>query len=78
MPANVIERWDVETYCDKMPSGKDAHIYCGDALWSRTIVMGKNYMHCFLKGGPMGFSCKLSVLPSEYKEELKKYKNDIK
>ena len=71
MPANVIERWDVETYTDKMPLGSNSHIYCGNATWSRTIGMGKEYMHGFLKGGPMGFSCKLSILPNEYREELK-------
>lgn len=71
MPTSLIERWNVQQYCDgfnvydKGIQGKMIH--CNDATWDTVVGVDDSFSEEFLKGGPMGFSCDIAAFPEKYK-----------
>ena len=84
MPTSLIERWNVQKYCDgfnvydKGVEGKMIH--CNDATWDTVIGIDDSFSEEFLKGGPMGFSCDIAPFPEKYKarwsEVIREYKKE--
>ena len=86
MPGAMIERWNVQKYCEGFPvyhgetetTGKMIH--CNNGTWDFLIGINDSFSEEFLKGGPMGFSCDLDAFPSKYqnrwKEVIAQYKKD--
>ena len=84
MPSALIERWNVQKYCDGFLVYPDKRvgrmIHCNDGTWESLIGVSDSFSEEFLKGGPMGFSCDLSALPEEYharwSQVIAEYKRD--
>ena len=78
IPSFAIEKWLVAGVCKNVPiytqlKPKDSVVYCNNATWTDITKVTDNYEFEFLKGGPIGLSCDLVALPSEYKTNLKKF-----
>lgn len=78
VPSFAIEKWLVAGVCKNVPiytqlNPKDAVVYCNNATWKDITRVTDNYAFEFLKGGPVGLSCDLFSLPSEYKQSLKQF-----
>ena len=78
VPSFAIEKWLVTGTCKNVPIytqlvPKDAVVYCNNATWTDITKVTDNYAFEFLKGGPIGFTCDLVSLPSNYKQKLKKF-----
>jgi len=84
IPTSLIERWNVQKYCEGITayntnqSGRMIH--CNDATWNFLIGIEDSFSEAFIHGGPMGFSCDLTAFPQEYKkrwsEVISKYKSN--
>lgn len=73
MPTALIERWNVQNYCENFfrsqPKPKKGLMFsCNDASWDFIIHIDDSFTKCFLTGGPMGFTCELDNISEEYKE----------
>ena len=78
MPTSLIERWNVQTFCDGFPQETSAKprrlpISCNNATWDYVLNVSPQYTFAFLTGGPMGFSCDIASFPKDYKAELKSF-----
>ncbi|MBQ7912982.1 MAG: alpha-galactosidase [Clostridia bacterium] len=78
MPTALIERWNVQTFCDGFPQETSAEprrlpISCNNATWDYVMNVSPQYTYAFLTGGPMGFSCDVASFPDDYKAELKEF-----
>ena len=75
MPSSMIDRWNVQMYCDGFPCyeggkrGKMLNI--NDGVWGTVIGLNDSFCEEFVKGGPLGMSCDLAAFPEEYKERWK-------
>ena len=84
MPSALIERWNVQTYCEDLPvypgkrMGKMLH--CNNAAWDFIIGIKDSFSEEFMYGGPMGFSCDIDAFSAEYKrrwrEVIEQYKKE--
>lgn len=72
MPTSLIERWNVQKYCEGFPTYNNSKtgkmIHCNDATWSFLIGIDDSFSDAFMHGGPMGFSCDIAAFPEEYKK----------
>lgn len=72
MPSALIERWNVQKYCEALPiygsepTGRMLH--CNNGTWDFIIGVKDSFSEAFLQGGPMGFSCDLAAFPPAYEE----------
>ena len=78
MPTALIERWNVQTFCDGFPQETSAElrrlpISCNNATWDYVMNVSPQYTYAFLTGGPLGFSCDIASFPDDYKTELKTF-----
>ena len=85
MPTALIERWNVQTFCEGFPQETSANprrlaISCNNATWDYVLNVSPQYTYAFLTGGPLGFTCDIASFPEDYKTELKafiaKYKSE--
>ena len=84
MPSSLIERWNVQKYCEDFPVYPDKRtgrmIHCNNATWDFLIGVKDSFSESFMHGGPMGFSCDLASFPAKYKNRwsdvIKQYKED--
>ena len=84
MPSALIQRWNVQKYCEDFPVYPDKKtgrmIHCNDATWDALIGVHDSFSEAFMQGGPMGFSCDLDAFPPEYKKRwsdiIAQYKHD--
>jgi hypothetical protein len=84
MPTALIQRWNVQKYCEDFPVYPDGKtgsmIHCNDGTWDMLIGIDDSFSEAFLQGGPMGFSCDLASFPVLYKERwrnvIEAYKQD--
>lgn len=86
MPTALIERWNVQKYCEGFPdynirpklSGKMIHTNNG--TWDFLIGVDTSFSEAFVKGGIMGFSCNIESFPNEYRLRwsniIAEYKNE--
>lgn len=82
MPTGLIERWNVQKYCENFPvydgKAKGRMIHCNDAKWDFLIGVDDSFSEHFAIGGPMGFSCDIAAFPQKYQnrwtEVIKEYK----
>ena len=71
MPTALIERWNVQKYCEGFSSYGNPEtigrmLSCNNATWDHMILMKDSFIRNFLVGGPMGWTCDLDV-PHPYK-----------
>ena len=82
MPTSMIERWNVQHYCEGFPNergGKQGKMLnCNDAVWNYVIGMHDSFPEEFSKGGPLGMSCDLASFPEKYRERWKAVITDYK
>lgn len=75
MPSSMIDRWNVQMYCDGFPcyeGGKRGKmININDGVWGTVIGLNDSFCEEFVKGGPLGMSCDLAAFPEQYKERWK-------
>ena len=85
MPGSLIERWNVQKYCDGFPIyGTDRWqglmLTCNNSVFDYVLNVKEAYTLAFLSGGPIGFSGDIAAYPDDYKERLKafiaQYKQD--
>ena len=84
MPTSLIERWNVQKYCDNFPvyNGESTGrmIHCNDATWTSLIGIDDSFSTAFMQGGPIGFSCDIDSFPEKYKDiwarEIAKHKKN--
>ena len=85
LPTNVVERWNVQKYCDGFleygnPNGIGRMLNCNNATWDFIIGINDTFAEQFMMGGPIGFSCDMVGFPVYYKEKWKniitQYKED--
>lgn len=84
MPSALIQRWNVQKYCEDFPVYPDKKtgrmIHCNDATWDALIGVHDSFSEAFMQGGPMGFSCDLDAFAPEYKKRwsdiIAQYKHD--
>ncbi|MBE6552869.1 MAG: alpha-galactosidase, partial [Ruminococcaceae bacterium] len=84
MPSALIQRWNVQKYCEEIlvyPDKKTGRmIHCNDATWDALIGVHDSFSEAFMQGGPMGFSCDIDAFPPEYKKRwsdiIAQYKHD--
>ena len=84
MPTGLIERWNVQKYCEDFPAypqkNRGRMIHCNDATWSFLIGVEDSFSEAFMHGGPMGFSCDIDAFSGEYKKRwsdvITQYKQD--
>lgn len=75
MPTALIQRWNVQKYCEDFPVYPNKKtgrmIHCNDGTWDFLIGIDDSFSEAFMQGGPMGFSCDLVGFPEVYKERWK-------
>jgi alpha-galactosidase len=84
MPTALIERWNVQKYCENFPvyNGESVGrmIHCNDATWNSLIGIDDSFSTAFMQGGPIGFSCDIASFPDKYKtlwsSEISKHKKN--
>ena len=85
MPTALIERWNVQSYCQGFPDPKSTAtrgfmISCNNSSYDHLINVTDDYTAAFITGGPMGFSGDIAGYPEEYKQHFKaliaQYKQD--
>lgn len=84
MPSALIQRWNVQKYCEDFPTYPDKKtgrmIHCNDGTWDFLIGVQDSFSEAFMQGGPMGFSCDLVAFPTEYQKRwsdvIAQYKKD--
>ena len=78
MPTSLIERWNVQKFCDGFISYGNRQkvgkmLTCNDATWESVVSVDDSFTQAFLTGGPVGFSCDISNIPEEYKTKWKNF-----
>lgn len=73
MPTALIERWNVQKYCEGFPKyGVEEPVgvmlSCNNATWDFILNVDDSFTKAFINGGPIGFSCDLASMPDSYKE----------
>jgi len=72
MPTCLIERWNVQKWCEGFPVYQEPMrgrmIHTADATWDGLVGVKDSFSEEFVKGGLMGFSCGISDFPNEYKK----------
>ncbi|MBQ6839980.1 MAG: alpha-galactosidase, partial [Oscillospiraceae bacterium] len=85
MPTALIERWNVQKYCDGFPKVRSDEwqgfmLSCNNSAFDFVLNVSDAYNLAFLSGGPLGFSGDIAGYPEEYKEKfrdfLTQYKKD--
>lgn len=84
MPTSLIERWNVQTYCEGFnvcstkghTVGKMIHF--NNATGDFLIGIDSSYSEAFVRGGLMGFSCNIGSFSDEYKNRWKSVISDYK
>jgi hypothetical protein len=84
MPSALIQRWNVQKYCEEFlvyPDKKTGRmIHCNNGTWDFLIGVQDSFSEAFMLGGPIGFSCDIDAFPHEYKNwwrnVIKQYKQD--
>ncbi len=84
MPSSLIQRWNVQKYCEDFPMYPDKKtgrmLHCNNATWDFLIGVQDSFSEAFMHGGPMGFSCDMDAFPTEYKKRwrdvIAQYKKD--
>lgn len=71
MPPSLLERWNVQKYCENIPiygrAPEGRMIHCNDGTWESLIGIDDSFSEEFMKGGPLGFSCDIASFPEKYK-----------
>lgn len=83
MPGSLIERWNVQKYCDGFPIyGSDKWqglmLTCNNSVFDYVLNVKEAYTLAFLSGGPIGFSGDIAAYPEEYKQRLKAFLSQYK
>lgn len=78
MPTGLIERWNVQKYCDGFPLVRSDEwqgfmISCNNSTFDFVLNVKDEYNLAFLTGGPLGFSGDIAGYPEEYKEKFKAF-----
>ena len=78
MPSSLIERWNVQKYCDGFPVMKTGEwqglmISCNNSSFDSVINVKDAYNLAFLSGGPLGFSGDIASYPKEYRNKYKSF-----
>ena len=85
MPTALLERWNVQVAVPGIPEITPQKagaklLTCNNATWSSAIRVQDSFTEGFLRGGPLGFSCRLTAFPEEYREYFRSmiatYKGD--
>lgn len=78
MPTGLIERWNVQKYCDGFPKVRSDEwqgfmISCNNSSFDFVLNVNDAYNLAFLTGGPIGFSGDIAAYPDEYKEKFREF-----
>lgn len=84
MPTALIERWNVQKYCEALPiygsEPTGRMIHCNNGTWDFLIGVKDSFSEGFVQGGPMGFSCDIAAFPPAYErrwaEVIAEYKRE--
>lgn len=75
MPTALIERWNVQKYCEGFPNISGGTIgrmiNCNNGTWDSLIGVNDSFVEEFMMGGIIGFSCDICAFPEEYKARWK-------
>ena len=77
-PSSLIERWNVQTPVDGIPSyledkKRSYMLSCNNASWDFLINVEPEFTFGFLTGGALGYSCNLAVFPDWYLAMTEKF-----
>ena len=83
MPTALIERWNVQKYCQGFPRyGVEEPVgvmmSCNNATWDFILNVDDSFTKAFINNGPIGFSCDLDSMPDSYKEMWKTHIAEFK
>ena len=83
MPTALIERWNVQKYCEGFPryesNGPVGVMFsCNDGTWDFILNVDDSFAKQFINAGPIGFSCDLLALPAAYKASWKAHFRQLK
>lgn len=78
MPTALIERWNVQKYCDGFPKVRSDEwqgfmLSCNNSSFDFVLNVSDAYNLAFLSGGPLGFSGDIAGYPEEYKEKFREF-----
>lgn len=78
MPTSLIERWNVQKYCDGFPKVRSDKwqgfmLSCNNSAFDFVLNVKDEYNLAFLSGGPLGFSGDIAAYPQEYKEKFRDF-----
>lgn len=86
MPTSLIERWNVQKYCEGFPQYHGVTQYRGrmihtnNGTWDFLIGIDDSFSEAFVQGGMMGFSCNMTEFSQEYQKRwtdvISQYKKD--
>ena len=86
MPSALIERWNVQRYCEGIRSYHDKSpnpgrmIHSNNGTWEFLIGVEDSFSEAFVQGGLMGFSSDLDAFPVPYRERwrsvIEQYKQE--
>ena len=88
MPTALIERWNVQSYCNDLPNtyskrkekASGGMLHCNNGTWNFLVGIRDSFSEEFVKGGPMGFSCDIDGFSDKYKKRwgdvIKQYKQE--
>ncbi|MBQ7246704.1 MAG: alpha-galactosidase [Lachnospiraceae bacterium] len=78
MPTALIERWNVQKYCEGFPKVKTDEwqglmLSCNNSSFDFVLNVKDEYNLAFLTGGPLGFSGDIAAYPAEYKARYREF-----
>lgn len=76
MPSALIQRWNVQKYCEGFPKYSEKEkagkmLTTNDGTWDFVLNVDDSFTDGFINCGPIGFSCNIADFPQEYKEKWK-------
>ncbi|MBQ8374243.1 MAG: alpha-galactosidase [Clostridia bacterium] len=78
LPPSHLEHWAAWTFTAPIPHIDHANYHrillaCNNATWDNVRSVTENYTFAFLRGGPVGITCNLALLPESFIASLKKF-----
>lgn len=89
LPPQGFERWVAvhslenfkpfyQSFAEYNQGNTERMVACGDAIWKHIVGVHPSYLNGYMTGGPIGFSCDLSLISPEMRVHFKEFIAKVK